>query len=296
MAHWRILAVDDEPVNLEIITEILDNPEYTVDRAEDGEAAWKQLETGVYDLLILDRMMPRMDGMELLRRLKADTRFAALPVIMQTAASSPDQVREGLEAGAYYYLAKPYEPRTLSAIVRSALEEMAERFAAERQGETHRVVFGLAQRGEFAFRTLEEAQRLASFLSALCPDAGSAGLGLTELLVNAVEHGNLGITYAEKSRLRFDDAWETEIQRRLQLPELASRVASVSFSREPEALVFTVTDQGEGFDWAHYLEFDPARACDPNGRGIAMARLMAFSSLEYQGCGNIAVARVQLAR
>ncbi|MRR51245.1 MAG: response regulator [Rhodocyclaceae bacterium] len=296
MAHWRILAVDDEPVNLEIIAEILDSPDYTLDMAEDGAAAWQRLHSGAYDLLILDRMMPRMDGMELLRRLKADARFNALPVIMQTAASSPDQVREGLEAGAYYYLAKPYEPRTLSAIVRSALEEIAERRSAERQEETHRMVFGLAQRCEFAFRTLEEAQRLASFFSVLCPDPGSAGLGLTELLVNAVEHGNLGISYTEKSRLRFDDAWEAEIQRRLQLPELASRVAKVVFQRESDALVFIVTDQGAGFDWTHYLEFDPARACDPNGRGIAMARLMAFSSLEYQGCGNVAVARIQLAK
>lgn len=293
MAQWRILAVDDEPVNLEIIAEVLDDPQHVVDRSEDGEAAWSALQSSDYDLLILDRMMPRLDGLTLLRRVKAEARFRRLPVIMQTAAASPDQVREGLEAGAHYYLTKPYDPRTLAAIVRSALDELAGKREAERSSAFNHQVMSLASQGEFVFRTLDQAHHLAGFLSSLCPDPGSVGIGLSELLVNAVEHGNLGISYAQKKQLRFDDAWESEIERRLQDAALGSRVATVGFRREKSSLVFTISDQGPGFDWAHYLELDPDRACDPNGRGIAMARLMAFASLEYQGCGNVVVARVQ---
>ena len=57
-------------------------------------------------------------------------------------------------------------------------------------------------------------------------------------------------------------------------------------------LIFTIRDGGPGFDWRAYLEFSPERAFDPNERGIALARQMSFSSLEYQGNGNIVVARI----
>jgi len=116
----RVLVVDDEPINLMIIREYLEGPLYDLDMVESANIAWQRLESAAtaYDLVILDRMMPGMNGIELLRLMKADPRFNTIPVIMQTAATSPDQVREGIEAGAYYYLAKPYEPETLIAIVR----------------------------------------------------------------------------------------------------------------------------------------------------------------------------------
>ncbi len=60
----------------------------------------------------------------------------------------------------------------------------------------------------------------------------------------------------------------------------------------PDRLTFTISDQGAGFDWLSYLEFAPERAFDPNGRGIAMARLTSFSSLDYRDSGNIVVATV----
>ena len=113
--------------------------------------------------------------------------------------------------------------------------------------------------------------------------------GLVDLMVNAVEHGNLGVTYHEKAQLKLDGTWEDEIQRRLALPEYASRCAAVKaeFSSDLTELYFTISDQGEGFDWHKYLEFDPERAFDPNGRGIAMARLMSFKTMEYVGKGNV---------
>jgi hypothetical protein len=60
----------------------------------------------------------------------------------------------------------------------------------------------------------------------------------------------------------------------------------------PDRLVFTISDEGAGFDWRSYLEFSPERAFDPNGRGIAMARLTSFNILDYRDRGNIVVATV----
>ena len=72
-------------------------------------------------------------------------------------------------------------------------------------------------------------------------------------------------------------------------------MASVRAELSPQAIVFTITDQGEGFDWQKFMQFDPERAFDPNGRGIAMAKAMSFSSLCYQGKGNVVVASVAVA-
>ena len=142
---------------------------------------------------------------------------------------------------------------------------------------------------------LKEAADLALSLAGLCPDPASAAMGLSELLVNAVEHGNLGIGYVEKSEMRRNDTWDREIDARLHDPVLGARRARIAFRRMPDALAFTISDEGVGFDWRSYLEFAPERAFDPNGRGIAMARLTSFSALDYRDRGNIVVATVPCA-
>jgi len=238
--------------------------------------------------------MPRLDGMELLRRVRRTPRLSGLPVIMQTAAATPDQVREGLQAGARYYLTKPYEPDALLAIVKSALEEAHRTREIQLQAEGMRRAMGALRRAEFEFSTLGQATELASLASLVAPEPENIVMGLSELMINAVEHGNLGISYAEKSRLRLEDCWQEEVERRLRLPEYVGRRARLQIECSDEAVRYTVSDDGAGFDFARYLDFDPGRAFDPNGRGIAMARQLCFRSLEYKGCGNVVTATVEL--
>ena len=297
MTPMRILAVDDEPLNLAIIEEYLGEVAgYSLDTAADGETAWRALEAALppHDLVILDRMMPVLDGMALLRRMKGDARFADVPVIMQTAASTPDQVCEGLAAGAYYYLTKPYEPESLCAVVRAALDDRqaltGARSPNDGTGETIRQLTAV----DFPFRTLDEIGALAQRLAELCPNPQSAVFGLTELMINAVEHGNLGISYREKTMLLMENDWRPEIERRLALPQFRERQARVCCERLADRLRFTISDEGHGFEWQRYLDFDPARVFDPNGRGIAMAQRTSFNGLEYLGCGNTVVATVLL--
>lgn len=294
MTPWRILVVDDEPFNLEIIGDVLDDPSFEVVKAENGEAALSLMVDmkRLPHLLILDRMMPVMDGMELLRRIKADARFAAIPVIMQTAASSPEQVAEGIAAGAWYYLPKPYAPKDLLTIVRAALADVEGQQALIAAARHRDIVLELMTEAEFSFRTLEHARQLSASLASVCPDPTRAALGLSELMVNAVEHGNLGIGYAEKADMRRNGTWETAITERLADPRTASRCAHVRFRREGDDLVFVISDEGKGFDWTRYLDFDPERAFDPNGRGIAMARHACFAAIEYHGSGNVVVVRI----
>ncbi len=296
MAHERVLIVDDEELNLFIIQEFLESESLTLDAFADPVAAWESLVApgSDYDLVVLDRMMPDLDGMEFLRRMKAEARFTNIPVIMQTAASSPEQVREGLAAGAYYYLTKPYEPEALISIVRGALEDRRSRQQLLSQSAHAMESSQLLHLAEFQFSTLAHVESLVPVLASLCPNPETVAPGLADLMVNAIEHGNLELSYQEKARLKWDGNWEEEIARRAALPEYADRIAVVRVERqsEPTRVVYTVSDEGPGFEWHRFLEFDPERAYDPNGRGIAMARMISFSTLEYRGCGNQVVATV----
>lgn len=117
-----ILVVDDEAFNLDIMVDYLSFDNFNTLRAENGAEAIKVLEEHPeIALIILDRMMPNMDGIAFLKIIKADARWNTIPVIMQTAAATSDQVAEGAAAGVYHYLTKPYEYESLMEVVKNAL-------------------------------------------------------------------------------------------------------------------------------------------------------------------------------
>ena len=290
----RVLIVDDEPFNLEILSEHLADAGYETVTAEDGEAAWEilQHDTEGFATILLDRMMPRMDGMQVLAKLKQHPDFLHIPVIMQTAVGAAENVREGLAAGAYYYLIKPFQREMLLAIVAAAVGFHHDRKQLENQIAEHADSYRLMMSGEFHFRTLVEARQLTLMLSRACPDPQRVALGLSELLINAVEHGNLEITYAEKSRLLQQGRWQEEVESRLEEAQYLARHVTVKFSAQSDEIQIHICDQGAGFDWQPFLEFSPERAFDPHGRGISMARMMSFDCVEYQGRGNEVLVRV----
>ena len=295
MTKARVLVVDDEALNLEILLEYFeDEAALALQTANNGEAAWRMLldPEAHFKVILLDRMMPGLDGIGLLKRIKETPRLAGIPVIMQTAADSPAEIREGLEAGAYYYLTKPYDRDELLAIVHAALTDAEARDALRRQLHSHIESLSFLNRAEFAIRTIDEAGQLASFIAQACPDPDNVVVGISELLINGIEHGNLGLSYADKTQLKREDNWRAEIDRRSQLPENADKVVRLVFLRQDGCISLRITDQGTGFNWQRYLDFDPERAFDPNGRGIALARMLSFASICYEGCGNIAVATI----
>ncbi len=296
VSEMTLLLVDDEPFNLEILEEYLEEDGYRLDTAGDGVEAWEKLEAdpGGYDIVILDRMMPRMDGLEVLRRMKAHAELETVPVILQTAMAAQDEINEGLAAGAFYYLTKPFDEEMLRSVVATAAEDRRRYRQMQQSIDAASRLFGMMRQAHFHFRTVDESRDLATMLANACPDPNRAVVGLLELLLNAVEHGNLGITYDEKSRLRETGSWEEEVARRQRQSPWAERVVEVEFQRDDEAISIRITDQGDGFDWRRYLDFDPERAFDSHGRGIAMSRIMSFDELAYQGKGNEVVVKVYL--
>jgi adenylate cyclase len=120
-----ILVVDDLPDNVEIVRVRLESQSYHVIIASDGVEALEQVRAHSPDLILLDVMMPRLDGIETLRRLKADMALPFIPVILLTAQSDKKQVISGLDAGADEYLTKPFDPDALLARVRAMLRTKA---------------------------------------------------------------------------------------------------------------------------------------------------------------------------
>jgi anti-sigma regulatory factor (Ser/Thr protein kinase) len=146
----------------------------------------------------------------------------------------------------------------------------------------------------YEVRTLQEARDLAVVLASAYPDPERVTVGLTELIINAVEHGNLGITYREKADLLEAGRFDTEIERRLADPDLARRRVRVTLCRDAEVVTARIEDEGDGFDWRPFNDYDPDRALDPNGHGIAIARGVSFDDVTYHGRGNVVVATFRL--
>jgi two-component system phosphate regulon response regulator PhoB len=121
MARVRILVVDDEPDILELIRYSLTRNNYDMTGVASGEEAFASVRMSPPDLVVLDLMLPGVDGLEVCRRLKNDARTAGIPVIILSAKGEEADVVTGLELGADDYLAKPFSPRVLQARIKAVL-------------------------------------------------------------------------------------------------------------------------------------------------------------------------------
>lgn len=129
----RILLADDDVELSEMLTEYLAAEGFTVESVNDGETALAQAQAGKYDLVILDVMMPRMNGLDVLRALRTKS---LIPVLMLTARGEDVDSIVGLELGADDYLAKPCNPRVLVARIRAILRRAEDNVASGAEHDT----------------------------------------------------------------------------------------------------------------------------------------------------------------
>lgn len=253
-----------------------------------AESAWQMLQADAderFDALIIDLAPDAAAGIALLRRVRASARLAGLPVLLLLPAAPLEQVaalvQQGLAAGAAHFLARPLDPETLLSLLSAAIEDAGSHESpAQLRG------------ASFVLSTLDEAAAVAALIALAAPRPEAAQIGISELLINAVEHGSLGITHAEKGSLKRHGRWHEEVDRRAALPENRGKCVRASCRREGGRLVIRIRDEGCGFNWREYLDFDPQRALDLHGRGIAVARLASFDTLAYEADGRIAVATI----
>ena len=187
----RILAVDDTPENLEILRMRLEANGYEVSTAADGEEGLARAREFGPDLILLDIMMPKLDGISVVRILKQDVSLRSIPVVLVTAKADTRDVVEGLDAGGDDYLTKPFEHQALLARVRSMLRQKALHDTVESQArrlEDQAAQLAawnrsLEQRVAQQVTEIERMGRLRRFLPAEVADlivAGENGDGLLE--------------------------------------------------------------------------------------------------------------------
>src|SRR5262249_4427180 len=155
----RILVVDDVADNVEILRMRLGRLGYEVEVATDGEQALAKVRETLPDLILLDIMMPKIDGLEVVRRLKADATLPFIPVVLVTAKANPKDVVAGLDAGGDDYLTKPIDHGALVARVRAMLRIKA----LHDEGQTLNA--GLEAKVQAQVEELERVGRLARFLA-----------------------------------------------------------------------------------------------------------------------------------
>jgi two-component system phosphate regulon response regulator PhoB len=126
MAKERIVVVDDEADILEMIRYNLAREHFQVNGFTSGEAALRFIQAEPPDLVVLDLMLPEMDGFEVCRALKKDASLARIPIIMLTAKTEESDIVTGLELGADDYITKPFSPKVLIARIRTVLRRRQE--------------------------------------------------------------------------------------------------------------------------------------------------------------------------
>ena len=119
---FRILIVDDVPKNIQVLGNILINEKYQISYTQDGNHALALIKKNKFDLILLDIMMPEMDGYEVCKRIMADPEIAEIPVIFLTAKADKESVIKGFKLGACDYVTKPFNAEELLARVRTHLE------------------------------------------------------------------------------------------------------------------------------------------------------------------------------
>ena len=250
-----------------------------------------------YDAYLFDESYDHqqtLQNLQLLQALKNDSQYAIVPAIFQTNSHDTREIQHCLENGAYFYLLKPFTRDLLLSVLKAALKGFTSHQELTRRITDIENTRPLVQQAYFQIKTIEDARSLSSVLAHITPNPKETCVGLFELMLNSIEHGNLNISYLEKTEFIKTDGLQKEIARRLVLPENSEKRVAVTFNRTPENLEFTISDTGNGFDPLPYLDFSFERAMDNHGRGIMIANKLSFDELEYQNHGSKVTGRINL--
>lgn len=292
----RILLVDDDRVGLAMLKDMLENFGHKVQTAENGAEAFAIIreDPAAIDIILTDSIMPVMDGVALTRRLKRDSECADIPIVMLTGAKEVDDIKTGIEAGAFYYLMKPAVPELVQSVLDSAMKEVSRKRGLAAKLGAHQSAFANVQVLRMVLSKPEEVESVCSLLASVHDRPEKVVQGIFELVQNSIEHGILRFGFEEKHRLLASGGWKQAVAERSKDPAYGQATVEATILRKPDSLILTVKDPGPGFVWRPYLTADMSRSSTLCGRGIARANSFIFDKLVYNAAGNEATALMAL--
>ena len=193
-----------------------------------------------------------------------------------------------------YWLADTENMAVISAVAEAGLYRCGAAMRLRDDVRNRNLQAGDIITASFEVQDLDEAKNLATMLSLTCENAGDVAVGLVELIVNGIEHGNLEIGYELKGSLLRESAWRAEIEKRLATSPYRERRVRVTFERDDGFAVFNVKDEGQGFNPATYLVPKQSASHSLHGRGVYLSKTILFEDLQYTENGTRATARARL--
>lgn len=280
-----ILAIDDEEDNIFIVNKIInDNLSQFCNciSFESSIKAWEFIYNNPLsvNVIILDQMMPFIDGIDFAKKVNNIDLLKGIPIIMQSGKIGIYNHQNALEAGAYYYLDKPFSPDKLLSMVEVIIQdillkyELAEKIKHSQCPTEH----------NFEVSNFEEAKILVSKLSKLTHNHINSAISLLKLIENSIEHNILGIGYNKKLNLLEQRKYKAELNS-LMNKKNSTQTVKVSWEKIGNKIKFIIGNEGQNFLWKNYLYYSEERICDINGRGISFANKN-FLSLKYLTSGN----------
>ena len=245
-----------------------------------------------YDAFLIDESALNQDDLAELKSFREQSCFGLIPLILQVDNPQSEAIQKGIDFGMYFYLIYPFNAELLNTIILASNQGLNNHQEISKRLANFDIAHPLLQKAAFHIQTVAEAQAVASVLAYMTPDQKRTAIGLFELILNSIEHGNLGIGYKLKSQLITDSKLQTEITRRLSLEENKNKFVTVKLEHKADFFEFTISDNGAGFNYANYLDFEANRATDSHGRGIMIANRLSFDFLEYLDSGSTVICRV----
>ncbi len=216
-----------------------------------------------------------------------------LPVLVFAAASRPGDIEIVSAAGLRNILTIPCQ----LADLKNALAAVTVRPSVDRQENVFKFncAASLVESCRFRFRTPDDVEKLAPLIAEILPYPERTVKGVSELMLNAIEHGNLEIGQERKSEWVARGVYQNELMKRLQTPPYSTRWAELIVNRRDNGVMVVITDQGCGFCWQDVIEVDAPEGSpvtDPCGDGLAQAARESFDELRFNVAGNKVIAFV----
>ena len=286
----KLLLIDDEQLVRDELGGILRDEGYDVITGSDGLEGLALFRSEHPDMVITDIRMPKLDGLSVAMTIKDEA--PEVPITVVTGHGTESMAIEALRAGVTDFIKKPVRLEDLSGALA--------RMEATRQLGTPHEQRGMPASVEevervWKYRLHNELEVIPEFVDGLlglvaggmAPQSiTELNIALRELIINAMEHGNLGISFEDKSQALEEGALPDLLQRRSAMPAYEGRQVTITASRLKKVVYVQIADMGGGFDW-HVLtdSTDPAHLLSSHGRGVLLAR-MSVDALSFNEKGN----------